>query len=494
VGLHLAQGFAYPGGLVGTTWVGPFTEQGLRSETLGFIAKRFVAATARQIESGRRKDGLARGSSKLLGLDDAYVRLNRKVVSGFRIDLDAVFDSFDALHAAVARCRLPSLPHLAVGQRDRDGRIHNPHLWYILPDTGAVWMTDAASKSVIALLHRVIAGVTAALRPIGADIGGLANPFHGKNPLSPLYSTEAWNEHRFLTLADWASAVDLRAQERQDMKDPARRGAILSGSNSQGRTLFGWAVQALRDADERGDPDYVAGLDDRPALGRHLCDLLRRDAVLHLDWTDEPSLQRQCRRIAEGWDVTRLAGRKNRGRLKGVIDPQADLATRQRQGQAHTAQVRVEKTVLTLAQAIANARAANAPLTQSGLARTTGLARSTIARHWQRAEGLSHSVLRKKGFGSPRSLGSSDPSERRGRAPKGSATPVQPSITVSLLSTRHAVSPLPHGTDHAKTPSRPIRSDTCAPRPSPHRRRPRTSAAPPSRATRTWRPNRDPPA
>lgn len=398
---RLAQGYAYPGGLLGSEWIGPFSETGLRSERLGFIAKRFVAATARKVESGRRKDGIAAGSSKLLGLDDPYIRLNRAVVSGFRIDVDARFDSFDALYAAVAACRLPALPHLVVGRRDRDGRIHNPHLWYFLPDTGAVWQGGAASARIVALLHRVIAGITAALAPIGADPGGLANPFHGKNPLSPLFSTESWNDSRFPTLADWAGSVDLGARTLPGLAGPAQRGEILHGSNSVARTLFGWAVQTLREAHGRADPDYLAGLADREALGRYLADALRRDAVIHLGWDDEACLQTQCRRIAERWDADRIQRAKNRGVLKRALPPEADRTDRQRAGQAHTAEVRRRQSIAAVGAAIAEARAQGATPSQSGIARATGLARSTVARHWDAAlrESLSHSVLRKKGNG-----------------------------------------------------------------------------------------------
>ncbi len=34
------------------------------------------------------------------------------------------------------------------------GQLHNPHLWYFLPDTGAVWNAGEASARIVALLHR----------------------------------------------------------------------------------------------------------------------------------------------------------------------------------------------------------------------------------------------------------------------------------------------------------------------------------------------------
>ena len=475
---RLTQGYAYPGGLLGTEWVGPFSETGLRSERLGFIAKRFVAATARKVESGRRKDGIAAGSSKLLGLDDPYIRLNRAVVSGFRIDVDARFDSFDALYAAVAACRLPALPHLVVGRRDRDGRIHNPHLWYFLPDTGAVWQGGAASPRIVALLHRVIAGITAALAPVGADPGGLANPFHGKNPLSPLFSTESWNDSRFPTLADWAGSVDLGARNLPALAGPAQRGEILHGSNSVARTLFGWAVQTLREAHGRADPDYQAGLADREALGHYLADALRRDAVIHLGWEDEASLQTQCRRIAERWDADRIARAKNRGVLKRALPPEADRADRQRAGQAHTAEVRRRQSIATVAEAIAQVRAQGTIPSQSGVARATGLARSTVARHWDAAlrESLSHSVLRKKGNGlaKPSRAARSEGLTRRIRPARDLRVLPSPSSTPRLSGS--APSPVPsrsdaeetrarHGTAHLSRPSFPLSRNPSLPSP-----------------------------
>ncbi len=258
----------------------------------------------------------------------------------------------------------------------------------------------------------MIAGITHALAGIGADPGGLANPFHGKNPLCPLYSTEGWNETRFPTLADWAAHVDLSARASETLAGPAKRGEILHGSNSTARTLFGWAVQTLREAHGRDDPDYQAGLDDRAALGRYLADALRRDAVLHLGWDDEAGLQSQCARIAERWDVARLARRKNRGVLKRSLAPDASLCDRQRAGQAHTAQRRRDASLEAICAAL---EATDGTPTQSGIARATGLARSTVARHWQTAlASLSHSVLRKKGNVLTRARGTA-PSRTRPR-------------------------------------------------------------------------------
>lgn len=415
---RLVQGYAYPGGLLGEDWIAPFREAGLRSEIIGLSAKRFVAATARRLESGRTKAGIATGSSKLLGLDDPYVRLNREVVCGFRIDIDARFASFDALHDAVAACRLPALPHLVVGRRDRDGVIHNPHLWYLLPDTGVVWMRGL--PRVVGLLHRVIAGITLALAGVGADPGGLANPFHGKNPLCPLFSTEMWNETRFPTLGDWAAQIDLTARDQTGLAAASRRGEIVGGSNSRARTLFRWAIDALRSAHDSGEPAYQQAVNDKPALGQYLLDTLSRDAVIHLRWDDAETLARHCRRIAERWDPTKLARRKRRGAIAQQLAPDASLVDRQRAGQRHTADMRRKASVTKIADAIREIKRARRIPTQTAVAQATGLSRSTVVRNWAEARqsSLSRLVIRKKGLslkGKP------------GAVPPASATCVRPS-------------------------------------------------------------------
>ena len=80
--------------------------------------------------------------------------------------------SVDAPKAAIAACGVP-LPNLVVGYIDSAGWLLHPHLIWLLDQSVA--FTGKSQQAPQKLWAAVLRGLTAALLPIGADPGGLAN-------------------------------------------------------------------------------------------------------------------------------------------------------------------------------------------------------------------------------------------------------------------------------------------------------------------------------
>ena len=191
-----------------------WNEQYLRS-TLSPVLERFVRATPKagakriragvemqRLMAGPAKDERRREWTKLHGLDQPYIQLLSVMRHGFRHELDRVYKSWEHLRRAVAkkvrRRRLACMPHVVVGHVDAlTGEVHNPHLWWLLPEEDVVLYdhdNPKADKRCMRLYDGVVVGSFLELRDLGADAGGLTNPIDGKNPLSPEWSFQVWNE------------------------------------------------------------------------------------------------------------------------------------------------------------------------------------------------------------------------------------------------------------------------------------------------------------
>jgi hypothetical protein len=84
---------------------------------------------------------------------------------------------------------------LAVAEVKTDGRVVHPHGYWLLAQ--AVCCTEHGRRRPQRLLRAIECGLVEALRPIGADPGGLSNSFTGKNPLSPLWSCQVMSAEPF---------------------------------------------------------------------------------------------------------------------------------------------------------------------------------------------------------------------------------------------------------------------------------------------------------
>lgn len=197
-GIHrrLRDGYRWPGGDANGQPLAPFMEHGLRSSRHAML-RLFVAGTQRVqkgLRAGDSKAGLRAGGSKLLLLDDAYVSFNRAMRSVIRIDIDKGFNSWDALCEAIEDMGLPP-PNLAVARVEENGRVVNPHAYWLLAQ--AVCCTTKGRHAPQRLLRGMERAMVEALAPIGADAGGLSNPYTGKNPLSPFWSCQVMSAAPF---------------------------------------------------------------------------------------------------------------------------------------------------------------------------------------------------------------------------------------------------------------------------------------------------------
>ena len=193
---RLRDGFQWPGGWVDDRYFGSFVEHGLRSPQHPML-RLFVASThraLRNLRAGNSKAHLLAIGSKFVLLDHAYVSFNPIMRRVIRIDLDQTFDSWDALRAAIQAAGVPP-PNLAVAHVEADGRVVHPHGYWLLAQ--AVCCTAHGRRRPQRLLRAIECGLVEALRPIGADPGGLSNSFTGKNPLSPFWSCQVISAEPF---------------------------------------------------------------------------------------------------------------------------------------------------------------------------------------------------------------------------------------------------------------------------------------------------------
>jgi len=408
---RLTEGFVFHGGEIARRLRAPFREIGLRSDE-SHVLRRIVHAAPRtsRLQSGRSKDLMSGTDAKIFGLDEPYIVLNGEVRSVFRVDLDHVFPSWDALRyeleQLLEQLRLPCLPHVAVGFEAEDGKIERPHLLFLLPYNGGVWFSDDARcrKDIMALWRAVLAGITKALLPLGADPGALSNAMRIKNPLSPFWGIRIWNETTFPTLSEWAGWVDTSTNRDRMIRESA---ATLSGtgrkaSNALFTTYQEWSYAKLRELDHASDPAYVNAVlrKDTDSLADLLFHSLvgRASAMAASPKQAKAILYRVVAYAADHWDPSRC--RKNAARDRGACaDEVAGLdgvAARQAVGARHAAALNKARKAEIIRSAIVAARAAGEAVTKSGIAKRTGISRPTVIAHWPEEECQKRCIVKKK--------------------------------------------------------------------------------------------------
>jgi hypothetical protein len=311
-----------------------YTECYLRS-TLDPVLWRFVIASPKagksrlmngtimqRLMAGPTKSDRAIEWTKLHALEQEYIQLHTTMRQGWRHELDRTFRSWRHLRRKlvklVRRRRLACLPHVVVGHEDPEtGELVHPHLWWFLPVNNEVLYdrdNPKAKQSVMDLYDGVVVGSFLALQHLGADAGGLANVVDGKNPLSPKWSCQVWNDSEFPTLKDWKSCVDIYHKRR----DVVREQAIAASDQPVEVSCAAFTAakeesdDILRTAHFGRDPHYLDLLDDRRAL----CDWLfdRLDQRLRAEFPrNRGTLRLVARHKADEWDPSKLGADRNRG-------------------------------------------------------------------------------------------------------------------------------------------------------------------------------------
>ena len=189
IDLRWSRGFVWSGGTFAGSDVyrrEPFRCVGLVSDRHPLL-KLFAAKVPRvkRLRIGDHKGSVYRTDSKLLGLDAAYVEDNKRCCGVLRIEVDAVLP-WVAVAEACKAAGVP-LPNIVVGWEDAQGRLHHPHLLWLLH--ASLPLEGERCGRFRSLYRGVLRGLVKALLPIGADPGGLMNSHRHKNPLCPLWHT-----------------------------------------------------------------------------------------------------------------------------------------------------------------------------------------------------------------------------------------------------------------------------------------------------------------
>ncbi|MBL6080784.1 replication initiation protein [Belnapia sp. T18] len=229
----------------------------------------------RRLYVGDHKGEAYRSDSKLLALDAAYVEDNKRVCGVLRIEVDAIL-AWDDIADACRTAGVP-LPNLVVGWEDNDGRVHHPHLFWLLHDS--VPMEGERCARFSALYRGVLRGLTKALLPLGADPGGLLNSHRHKNPLSPMWQRRILAEQPY-DLGVLRQHVDINvrmdalrelaaAQQRSPTLSPEHPDPLIAaGSNRLFAHLTSWARQEVW-------PHKAAGRDEQEFSARVAAEAMR---------------------------------------------------------------------------------------------------------------------------------------------------------------------------------------------------------------------------
>lgn len=390
---RLAEGFKFDGGMIGGRWREAFSETGLRSDA-SHVLRRIVQLTPRQsaMQVGRSKDVMWGTDAKIFGLDEPWIVLNSEVRGAFRIDLDHVFPSWEALRYEFEQLRLPCLPHVVVGFEDEEGRIERPHALFLLPYNGGVWFSDDARcrTDIMSYWRGVHAGITKTLLPLGADPGALSNSMRTKNPLSPFWSIAIWNETTFPNLTEWSDWVDTRTDRRKMIRESASMlaGADRKASNILFATFQAWTYETLKALHLAEGTDYLRAIrtGDRDALAKLLFYALvprASESAAHPKQA-QAILYRVVDYAAARWDPARCQPdqTKDRGACANEVAAVRDVSARQAVGAHYTHSLRRSRSANAVQEAIEAAHVAGEVVSVAGVARRTGLDRKTVRTNW----------------------------------------------------------------------------------------------------------------
>jgi hypothetical protein len=230
-------GYEWAGGLVaGKYWQNKFTVRRLKSwehPLLECFLRATPAASSGEFKAGPAKDKCHTQWRKIHGADQVYFSFGQRCKDMFRVELDLSWPSVAAFKSALFHADLPFLPHVAAWIFDDrlPGQVLRPHLYFLLPEDHAVWFDEYQKR----LLREVIAGLTKSLLTLGADPGGLANPFHGKNPLSVHCDYEIIQDTHFPMLKEYAEGLDVSMDPRLMTRVLATSKLVSAGFDQRNR-------------------------------------------------------------------------------------------------------------------------------------------------------------------------------------------------------------------------------------------------------------------
>lgn len=390
---RLEKGFEHPfereiGGRVRQ----PFKEMGLRSED-DAVLKYFLTLVPKggKARASDDKANLAvQCRSKLLTLDYPYIELNRSFMTALRVDCDGVFHTTEAclylLTEAVRDGRIPCLPHIVVGDLLDTGQLARPHLIWMLPQGSAVWRSDdkRCRQQPIQFFDAVARGLAAALVDIGADPCAPTMTGRMKNPISPFWHTITPNSAIWPTLSEYAEYVDTGISRSVLVRKAAAVQSRL------GLTPSNRIFDALRNEGQRLLAEWHFRADgrmkgSRAVLADHLHEALAEFAMQN--GSPEKNVSYITAKVADylasHFDPTKLEGKTvNRGKLLDVVDGLKSVTERQAAGGRYSGKAKGISTFEKLLAAYRGLQGSGLPITQTALARASGISRRTVNSRW----------------------------------------------------------------------------------------------------------------
>lgn len=388
-------GFVHPGGMVaGKYWRDAFIAHGLRSWEHPYI-QRFVASMARagsgKLRTGPAKDRCYRQFMKLPALDELYGFFCEECRDMFRLDLDRTFDSEAHLRAyvndKVREAGLAAAPHVAVWIPDDryHGLIIKPHLYVLLPEGYAVWPTSPPQQQ--RLLNQVINGLT---RAFGCDPGGLANPWHGKLPTSPLTEYIILQDTHLPTLGEWAEALDVEYDPALIARRMMNDRMTTAGFDAADSNTWFSSVRDL--ANEAGRMLFKSGgfnITEQAAFAAKavdvitpvVIDLIKPDALQHK--TIIKLIETCTKFMVVNFDPAKMdTTSRDRGAAAHLMKECDTAKVRMSKGQGHSAAVKVRRTRATMSAVMVKMIKAGEEPTISNVAKASGRAYNTVKTHF----------------------------------------------------------------------------------------------------------------
>ena len=358
-----------------------------------------------KIRSGHTKEHLLpEQRHKFKALDNKYVQGRLDLLCLFRIDLDQVFpceaDFRKQLLAALGN-NPDLLPFVATGAIEKDGRFVRPHLWFKLKVP--VSLREGHKKGPRHLLNDVMRRFVDALIPVGADPGGLSNPFHGKNPFCEYWDNVFFcNEIMDLSEARQAlgerSGLDRESLFRKASENAAARLDVgTKESNSAFTAAKDWVranirwVQAAESAETLTESIY-----------EHLLSVIDQGTMRSTE-RFHAAMRRTAEHVAKySFDHRQNLPTKARGALRAELSRDDELKDRQAKGGQYAAKKKHERILTEIQEGIRELMSENEAPTKANLVKLLAgkVGRSTVYEYFDEAYSslnkMSGTVLAKK--------------------------------------------------------------------------------------------------
>jgi hypothetical protein len=392
---RIHEGFEWQGGWVveDKIWRDPFVQTGLRTWRHPFYQRVLASmgkASRGDLRTGDTKDSCIRQFSKLHGSDKLYGFFSVRCRDMWRLDCDEEFASeahmLSWLAFRVIEGGAPCMPHMAVWIPDSrfPGRISKPHFLFFLPERRAVWPN--APDSHHRLLKRVISALTEAF---DCDEGGLAHPFHGKNPISPLSEAIVIQDTHMPALDEYADAMNLSWEPEMMFRKMTVEKMEQAGFDAgQSNTWFSVpstlanavSHQLHRDGFNVADEDaFQAAI--AAAIAPEVRDLIKPSTEKQISTVDR-MIGNCARWSARMFDPSKAdAPNRDRGAIAHLIEPTDDIKTRRQKGQTYVAQRRTRATQTVLKPVYRERIKRKGDHSRTVVAKATGLCYNTIKRH-----------------------------------------------------------------------------------------------------------------